>query len=71
MTYGSGYLIDNLAWSNDNVLNTCEEPLKSNILEGLVGVDALELGGILVLKLMIDIIIDVEDSALQVITQSM
>ena len=41
-TYGSDYLVDNLAWSNNNVLNTCKEPLKNNILEGVVEVDVLE-----------------------------
>lgn len=46
------------------MLNTYEEPLKNNILEGLVEVNFLELGGSLVLKLMLDILIDAEDSAL-------
>ena len=62
--YGLEYSVENLAWSNDRLLNTCEEPLRNKILEGLVGVDAMELGGPLVLKLMLDIIMDVDDSAI-------
>ena len=41
-TYGSDYSVENLAWSNNHILNTCEEPLKNKILEGLMGVDVLE-----------------------------
>ena len=69
--YGSVYSVENLAWSNDRLLNTCEEPLRNKILEGLVGVDPIELGGPLVLKLMLDIIMDVDDSALRALTQSL
>ena len=36
-----------------------------------MGCDALEIVGLLVLKLMIAIIMDVDDSALQVLTQSL
>ena len=55
----------NFAWSNDHILNTCEEPLRKKILEGVVGVNTMEMGGPLVLKLMLDIIMDVDDSALR------
>ena len=59
---------DNLSWSGDRILNTCEEPLRDKIREGLVDVCPLELGGPLVFKLMIDIVLDVEDSALRSMT---
>ena len=62
--------IENLAWSNDHVINSCGEPIKNKILEGLVGVSALELGGALVLKLMLDIITTNEDSGLRTFAQS-
>jgi len=52
-------------------LNTCEDPLQKKIQEGLVGVDALEMGGPLVLKHMLDINMDVNDSALRAYTQSL
>ena len=69
--YGADYAVENLAWSGDRILNTCEEPLRNKILEGLVGVDAMEMGGSLVLKMMLDIIMDVDDSALRGLTQSL
>ena len=66
--YGSDYSVENLAWSGDRLLNTCEEPLRNKILEGLVGVEMMEMGGPLVLKMMLDIIMDVDDSAPRVLT---
>ena len=36
-----------------------------------MGADAMDMGGPLVLKLMLDIIMDVDDSALQSLTQSL
>ena len=66
--YGSEYSVENFAWSNDRILNTCEEPLRNKILEGLVGVNAMEMGGPLVLKLMLDIIMDVDNSTLRALT---
>ena len=66
--YGSDYLVENLAWTHDRLLNTCEEPLCNEILEGLVGVDAMEIGSPLLLKLILDIIMDVDDSALLTLT---
>ena len=69
--YRSDYLVENLAWTNDRLLNTCEEPFCNKILEALVGVDAMKIGGPLVLKLMLDIIMYVDDSALRALTQSL
>ena len=57
--------MENLASLNDRILNACEEPLRNKILEGMVGVNAMEIGVPLVLKLMLDIIMDVDDSALR------
>ena len=53
------------------MLNKCEEPLRNKILVSLVGVDAMEMGGPLVLKFMLDIIMDVDESALRSLTQSL
>ena len=69
--YRSDYSVENLAWTNDRLLNTCEEPLRNKILERLVGVNAMEIDGLLVLKLMFDIIMYVNDSALRALTQSL
>ena len=69
--YGSKYSVKNLSWSADLLLNMCKEPLRNMILEILVGVNPMEMGRPLVLKLMLDIIMDVNGSALQSITQSL
>jgi len=42
--YGPEYPVENLEWSNDRLLNTCEEPLWKKILEGMVGVSTMEMG---------------------------
>ena len=47
-----------------------EEPLQNKIKEGLVGIPHMETGGPLVLKLMLDIIMNVDDSSLHLLTQS-
>ena len=52
--YGSDASVENLAWSADRIMNTCEDALKENIREGLVGVSRLEAGGTFVLNLMLD-----------------
>ena len=69
--YGQEYSVDNLAWPRDHLLNTCEKTLWNKILEGLIGVNSMQLGGPLVLKTMLYIIMDVDDSALRALTQSL
>ena len=69
--YGVGNTVENISWSGDRILDMCEESLRDNIQEGLIDVCLLELGGLLVFKLMIDIVLDVEDSALNSMAQSL
>ena len=54
--YGADYLVENLAWSANRILNTCEDSLRDKVREGLVGVSDLESGGPLVLKKILDIV---------------
>ena len=61
-------MVESLAWLSNRILQTCEEPLRNNILEGIVGVLPMESGGPLILKLVLDIIMDVDDSTLRAIT---
>ena len=53
------------------ILNTCNDPLCDNIRKGLIYVSSLELGGPLVFKLMMNIVLDVEDSALRSMMQNL
>ena len=43
--YGVEYSVENLAWSADRILKTCEEPLRNKIQGGIVGVSPMESGG--------------------------
>ena len=63
--------MENLAWSSDRILNTCEDSLCDKVREGLIGVSELESGGPLVLKKMLDIVMDVDDSALKSLTEAL
>jgi len=69
--YALNYSVNNLALTQDRILNTFEEPHRKKILEGLVGAYMMEIGGPFLLKLMLDIIIDVDDRGLRALTQSL
>ena len=40
--FGEEYLVENLLWSSDRILQTCEEPLRNKILEGIVGISPMD-----------------------------
>jgi len=69
--YGSSATVENIAWSADCILSTCEDTLRDKVREQLIGVSAPESGGPLVLKLMLDIVMDVDDSDLRSLTQNL
>ena len=69
--FGTEYLVENLSWSSVRILQTCEESRRNKILEGTVGISPMESGGPLILKLMLDIIMDVDNSVLRVLTTSL
>ena len=68
--YGEDGSVENLAWSSDRILNTCKEPPRDKIREELVSVSALEVGGLLVLKKILDINMDVDNCAVRALTQN-
>ena len=69
--YGADWSAENMSWSSDRILNTCEDLLRDKARKGLVGVSALESGGPLVLKKTLDIVMDVDDTALRLLTESL
>jgi len=69
--YGSSATVENIAWSADRILSTCGDALWDKVREQLVGVSALESGKPLVLKIMLGIVMDVDDSALRSLTQNL
>ena len=69
--YGSEAYVENLAWSSDRILNTCEDNLRYKVRSGLVGVSPLEAGVPLILKLMINTVMNIEDSVLRSLTQNL
>ena len=66
--YRSTETVENMAWSADQLLALCEEDLRNKVREQLVGVSALESGGPLVLKLFLDVLMDVDEAALNSLT---
>ena len=68
--YSVEYTVENLAWSADKIMVTCEEYLKDKIYKQLSSVSTLDQVGLLVLKLMLEFFVDVEDSALVLLVQS-
>ena len=63
--------MENLAWSSDRILNTCEDNLLDKVRYLLVGVSPQEGGVPLVLKIMLEIFMNVDDSALRFLTQNL
>ena len=57
-----------MTWSADRLLASCEENLRDKVREQLVGVSALKSGGPLVLKLVLDLVMDVDEAALKSLT---
>jgi len=60
--FGAEYLVENLSRSSNWILQTCEEPLRNKIMESR---------GPLILKLMLEIIMDVDNSDLRALTTSL
>ena len=55
----------------DIILNTCENTLRDKVREGLVRVTDLDSGGPLVLKKMMEMLMDVDDNTLRSLTESL
>jgi len=69
--YGNTYSVENLAWSGDQILGKRNGALRGKVREGLIGVSDLEAGGNLVFKMMLGIVMNVEDISLRSLTQSL
>lgn len=69
--YGTVYTVENLAWTKEKLLDSCEEPLRDKLREGLVSVLATEKGGPLIFKHMLDLMMDLDTAALMSLTQSL
>ena len=68
--FGATYTVENLVWSSERILAACDDELRDKVREQLVGVSPLENGGPLVLKMMLDIVMNVDDAALRLLVQS-
>ena len=68
--YGASYTAENLEWLGDKLLNSCKEPFKNKIREGLVGVSLEEQIGLLTFMVMLGLIMDVDAAVLRSLTQS-
>ena len=68
--FGATYTFGNLLWSTEHILATCDAELRAKVREKLVGVSPMESGGSLVLKIMLVIVMNIDDSALCSLVQS-
>ena len=57
-------------WLAEKILNTCDAPLCKNVRDWLVGMSIIELDGPLVIKLIPDIVIDVYNITLHLLTHN-
>lgn len=69
--FEADYLVDNLAWSNDRRLNTCDDTLRDKVREGLVGLSEMESGELIVWKKTIEFIKVFDNAALKSLIESL
>ena len=69
--YRSAETVKNLAWSADQLLASCEEDLRNKVRKQLVGISALESGRPIVLKLVLDSVMDIDKAAMWSLTQNL
>ena len=60
--------MENLAWSINFILNTCDSVPREKLREGLLDISLLDTGGPLVIKMMLEIVMDVGNISLRSIT---
>ena len=58
--YGAKHMVENLAWSSEQLLTTSHCALRDKVREDLVGISLLDTGGPLFLKIMLKIVMDVD-----------
>jgi len=63
--------VDNLSRNSDRTMNSCEDPLRDKVRESLIGMNTLEMESPIVLKRMLDIIMDIDDSDLWDLTENL
>jgi len=68
--YGASFTAEKLSWSVDMILQTCNDTLTDKVRERMVRVSEPEVGGPIILKIMLDVVMDVDDSSLRYLTQS-
>ena len=61
--------VENLAWGSDRILSSYEDSLKYKVREGLTGVSPMESRGLSVLYTTMNIMMDIDDSALRSLTE--
>ena len=57
-------MVENIAWSLDCILITCEDSLRAKVRKQLVGMSVLETGVPFIIKWAFDLVLDVDDTAL-------
>ena len=71
LAYGPTYMAQNLAWGMEKILNSCDDYLRTKILESVNKYSVMHRGSIVVFKHMITLIISTSNSSLRSMTNRM
>ena len=71
MAYGADYMVENLKWGTEKILNSCDSDLKSKINENLIQFEPNQQGSIVAFKLMMNLVTSTSTAALRGITNRM
>ena len=69
--YSTDGLAESFAWEADRILNSCEDSLRNKVREILLGISLLESGGPLMIKIMLNIVMDVDNITLCVLIENL
>ena len=65
MEYGQDYHGENVAWSGEKILNSCDETLRDKLIESTRGWSSLHKGGLTYLKLLMGLIVATSKKSLR------
>ena len=71
MKYGANYMVQNLTWGSEKILNSCDTDLKAKIIESVYKLPIEHRGAIVTFKLMMNHVISTTNSSLRNIINHM
>ena len=71
LKYGASYHGENVAWSGEAILNSCDSSLRDKLVELTRGWNAEHKGGLTYLKLLLNLILSTSQKSLQLLTDKL